>query len=217
MFTPNISNNPTAHRHEPWTATHQPSCIENLVLPVGASYLLSHLQRSGGGISLLLHGTPGCGKTAAACLINPDNLYLARIPTDEAHLVEELNRQLSVAAEQEGRLAVVVDDGDNLKPSTQAALCNLIDESTGYADFIITANDPTRLSLALRSRLLAVDLVQEADLEAFEEAESFLRGIATSEGETHVSDVALRTLVESHYPDFRTMLLRLQHDLMYVR
>jgi replication-associated recombination protein RarA len=58
-----------------WAIKYRPTSIGEVILPKQIENRLRAFSKNSGGFSVLFHGSPGCGKTTVAKIINPDNTY----------------------------------------------------------------------------------------------------------------------------------------------
>jgi len=67
-----------------WAQRYRPTTINELILPLSLTEKLNRLVTASCGMSLLFHGAPGCGKTTAALLLNPENTYFINCTTSNS-------------------------------------------------------------------------------------------------------------------------------------
>lgn len=197
-----------------WSQKHRPSSIEEVILPDGIGSKLKQLVKLQGGLSLLFHGRAGCGKTTVAKLINPNNtLYINCTAENSINMVRELERRCSSVTLDGGRRVVLLDEADYLSKDAQAALRGAVESLSVANDFVMTANDPWRLSDPIRSRFYSVCFDFENDNDLKVDMKARLWNIAHEEGYTDVTDQQIFEIVEYCFPDMRRMLKSLQFQL----
>ena len=195
-----------------WAQKYRPESFEEVILSDEMRRKLSRIVNQRGGISMLFWGRPGCGKTTVAKLINRDNTVLINCSTnnsiDTIRWIESNFRTRTLTGQ---RRLLLLDEADNLSADAQAAIRGVSEALSEYNDFVLTANDPNKLSEAVRSRFLPVEF--NLDLE---ETRLLVRNrlceIATIEGFTNVEDSVIERAIK-FYPDLRRMTKALQFEL----
>lgn len=200
-----------------WSQRYRPNSMDDLVLPDSFGVKLRKIAANKGGMSLLFYGKPGMGKTTAAKLINPEGTYHLNCTLDNSvAMVKELKRNCTAYPIDSERRLVLLDEADFLTDAAQAGLRGAVEELSVVNDFVMTANEPERLSAAIRSRffpvhfdfLLTDDYLQDLAVRLWE--------IADCEGYGDVDMHLLRALVRRNFPDIRKMIKALQFELMSV-
>jgi DNA polymerase III delta prime subunit len=110
------------------------------------------------------------------------------------------------------RRLLLLDEGDQLTPEAQEAIKGVVEELSQFNDFVMTSNNPNKLSEAVRSRFLPVkfDLETEGARLAVRQR---LEQIVAWEGFT-LPDEAVWSECLKSYPDMRRMIKTLQFELM---
>lgn len=198
-----------------WAQKYRPTKFDDLILPPALSTRLRKLVVDKGGMSLMFHGKPGCGKTTVAKLINPDEiLFINCTMKNSIEMVRNLERTCSALTFSGARRVVVLDEADYLSKDAQAALRGLVEEYSSNNCFIMTANEPQRLSVAVKSRfhLVAFDFMASSE---FKQALlDRLRVIATRKNYPEVEEAFLKSVVRQCFPDIRSMIKTMQYELM---
>ncbi len=198
-----------------WAQKYRPQTIEDMVLPKQLQGRLTKLVKNNGGMSLLFHGRPGSGKTTIAKMISPDNTLFINCTTNNSiDMVRGLERSCSSVTLDGKRRVVVLDEADYLSKDAQAALRGTVEFLSSSNDFIMTANEPDRLTEAIRSRFLPIHFDFLASTEFKAEISRRLRVIAVSEGRGDIEDTHIRSIVTQYFPDIRRMIKTLQFELM---
>ena len=191
---------------------YRPKSFDEVILSDEMRRKLSRVVNQQGGISMLFWGRPGCGKTTVAKLINRDNTVLINCSTnnsiDTIRWIESNFRTRTLSGQ---RRLLLLDEADNLSADAQAAIRGVSEALSEYNDFVLTANDPNKLTEAVRSRFLPVEF--NLDLE---ETRLLVRNrlceIATIEGFSNVEDSVIERAIK-FYPDLRRMTKALQFEL----
>lgn len=197
-----------------WGLKYRPNSLEDVLMEGELKSRLSKLVSQKGGLSLLFWGRPGCGKTSVAKLINPENTVFINCSTNNSiDTVRWIESQFQAGVVTGGRRLLLLDEADNLTPDAQAAIRAVSEELAIHNDFVLTANDPNKLSEAVRSRFLPVKFDLEKTEQITKELIDRMADIARKEGYGSVPEEHLKGIVERTFPDMRRMIKTLQLEL----
>jgi len=194
-----------------WSQKYRPRQMEDLILPPDLSKPLIKLARTKEGPSMLFHGSPGTGKTTAATLINPSSAYLLNCTVNNSlNMVRELERSCSSCTLWGERRVVILDEADYLTEAAQAGLRGVVEQLSMSNLFIMTANEPERLSPAIKSRFLPMkfELLLSDDMR--QRLKDRLTKILALEGQSSFPEAQLNFVIAKNFPDLRKILKTLQ-------
>jgi replication-associated recombination protein RarA len=197
-----------------WGIKYRPRRLEDVLMTSWLKRSLSKVVQQKGGISLLFWGRPGCGKTTVAKLINPENTVFINCSTNNSiDTIRWIESEFVSGVVTGDRRLLLLDEADNLTTEAQAAIRAVSEELAIHNDFILTANDPNKLSEAVRSRFLPLkfDLEKSDDLTL--ELKTLLRRISQLEGLSLPNEKSLEEIVEKTFPDVRRMIKTLQIEM----
>lgn len=197
-----------------WSQKYRPQTMGEMVLPQSIGNSLRSLAKNKGGMSLLFYGKPGMGKTTAAKLINPEETYhLNCTLLNSVAMVKDLERTCSSVPLSGERRLVLLDEADFLTEAAQAGLRGAVEFLSCANDFVMTANEPDRLSPAIRSRFLPVHFDFLLTEEYLEDLAIHLWTIAKSEGIKNIDMRLIKAIVRDNFPDIRKMIKTLQFQI----
>jgi len=197
-----------------WSQKYRPQTIGEVILPAHIKSQIVNIVNSGGGMSLLFHGRAGCGKTTVAKLINPENTLPINCTADNSiDMVRKLRNTCSSLTVYGDRRLILFDEADYLTKDAQAALRGVTEELSITNDFIMTANDKTRLSEPIMSRFYPVHFDFLLTETIRNEMAKRLMHIAHKEGYAELKIAYVNSIIKQNFPDMRKMVKQLQFEL----
>lgn len=198
-----------------WGQRYRPTTIQDVILSSGLKNKLNHIVGQKGGVSLLLYGRPGCGKTTVAKLINPENtVYINCSTNNSIDTIRWIEGEFASGMVTGGRRLLLLDEADNLTLDAQAAIRGVSEELSLYNDFILTANDPNRLTEAVRSRFTPISFDMTFSEEMIQVITERLCFICESEGFSKPNMNLINSVIQQTFPDLRRMVKTLQLELI---
>lgn len=199
-----------------WAQKYRPRCIDDVILPKKMHEQLKKLVLNNGGMSLLLHGTPGTGKTTVANLISPDNTYHINCATDNSvDMVRQLPQFCSAVSFNGSRKVVLFDEADSLSNKVQVALRGVVEKYSVTTDFVMTANEPKLLGDAIKSRFLPVHFDSLVTEEIKVRITQRLKYIVLNECDLEISSEDVQAIIDDSFPDMRSIIKRIQFEFEF--
>jgi DNA polymerase III delta prime subunit len=201
-----------------WVERYRPTSLGELILPSELRRRLAIVTKNKGGISLLLYGRPGVGKTTFASLIRPE--CTLRVDCSLNGKIESIRNLMSACStygftETEagvGRRLVLLDEADYLSKEAFDAIRHLIEKFNVVNDFVLTTNHIHKIPEAIQSRCLPVHFNPEAYPELKFSLRNRLKEILRLENITEVSDSEVDRIVNNTFPDLRRAIKLLQFN-----
>lgn len=194
-----------------WAQKYRPTCLEEMVLPMAWKQALIQQRDQSEGLSLLLHGPAGSGKTTAGMLINPSHTHKINCSVQNGiemvrNLVEMTNRNYLFG----GMRVVLLDEADYLTREAQAGLRATMEDHSSENMYVFTANLVSNLIQPLQSRLMALDFSQIAgDINLRDEMVARATHVLQQE-QIEATPSQVSAVVREHFPDMRQVLKKLQ-------
>lgn len=199
-------------KHTLFVEKYRPDTLEGYI---GNEQFTADLQKwieEGNLPNLLLHGSPGTGKTTAAKLIvkniQCDFIYINCSDENGIDTIRETVKQFASAATFQPIKVVILDEADFLTINAQAALRNIIESFSGNTRFIFTCNFVERIIEPLQSRLTLYELSSPP----IKQMARHLANILDKESiEYDTKDLSI--IVKKTYPDIRRALNTIQGSI----
>ena len=199
-------------KHTLFVEKYRPDTLDGYI---GNEHFIADLQKwitEGNLPNLLLHGSPGTGKTTAAKLIvkniQCDFIYINCSDENGIDTIRETVKQFASAATFQPIKVVILDEADFLTINAQAALRNIIESFSGNTRFIFTCNFVERIIEPLQSRLTLYELNSPPIKQVARHLASIL------DKESIVFDNKdLSVIVKKTYPDIRRALNTIQGSI----
>ena len=155
--------------------------------------------------NLLLHGTPGTGKTTLAKLIvnnfNCDYLYINASDERGIDTIRDKVQGFASSASFKPIKIVILDESDFLTIQAQASLRNIIETYSRTTRFILTCNYVERIIEPLQSRCQVLKITPPSKKEVAKHV-----SIVLDNEEINYELTDLVSVVNKHYPDVRKIL-----------
>jgi len=185
-----------------WVEKYRPDAIEGYIGNESFINDLNQWIQENSIPNLLLHGTPGTGKTTAAKIIvkniNCDYLYLNCSDENGIDTIRDKVKQFASSASFKPLKVVILDEADFLTINAQAALRNVIEAFSTTTRFIFTCNYVERIIDPLQSRLSSYELKM---LDMKQIAKHLQKILDKEYIKYELKDLAV--IVKKTYPDIR--------------
>jgi putative ATPase len=194
----------------------RPVNIDELTLPEGLKATMTKWIAKGSIPNLLFYGKPGTGKTSAARIIAKElGCELHSINgshnSGDKTMVNNIQNVCSSFSLFQVPKIIHIDEADGLSNTVQNALKCIVEECSTNVRFIMTANDVSRLSAAMRSRFTSIFF----DPPHQHRAEILTKLVKTYEAKLanlglDYDPVRVNEIVRIFFPDLRTVANRFE-------
>jgi len=192
-----------------WVEEFRPNKISDMILSDYQTELFNKFLVEKSIPHLLLYGNVGSGKTTIA------KILLSTIDCDSMELNASSDRGIAVVRDKILQFAmiqslkplkiVLLEEADAVTYDFQYSLRNLMETYSDNTRFILTCNYSNKIIEPIRSRCQLVEFREFGKPACFKHLSKILelKGITFDKGD-------LLTIVDSYYPDIRTMVNTLQ-------
>lgn len=192
-----------------------PTTWEQIKLPTKIKSILTKMQENPG-YRLLLHSSPGTGKTSTARILVGDTskyqtMYLSGSNDFNIEVLRTKVMQFCTGFSVDQKHKVcIIDECENIRDNIQDAFKILLDQATNVS-FIFITNEIEKVNTAVRSRCttLEYDFTGDDLTEQKRNFVQFIVDVCKAEGIEYDKEGA-KLLYERNFPDFRHVLVLLQ-------
>jgi replication factor C small subunit len=194
-----------------WTERWRPTSFDDLILEEKATIKKFLAQPEEIPSFIFYSSRPGTGKSSLAKIISKtlaaDTLTLNASMDRGIDTIREKVRLFaqSLSSNEKIKRLVFLDEADFITAQGQASLRNLMEEYSDNVFFILTANDTSKIIEPIRSRCLTINFNSPSKKEIYRRLETIC-SIEKIEAEGQ----DLVKLIDTYYPDIRSMILTLQ-------
>ena len=198
-----------------WTEKYRPQKLEDII---GQSRFVRDAETWKDGMpNLLLYGTAGIGKTAAAGVLanyilgeNKQGNFFEINASDDRRLEVVRTTIKDIASTMKvgdvPHKIVLLDEMDGMTPDAQNAMKRLMERYSGNVRFIITCNHRHKIIFPLQSRCANYSFERLTDSQIY----AVLERILLLENQTKIGEEDLETFISSMQGDLRRAITELQ-------
>lgn len=207
-FTDNIFDNL-------WIKKYAPKNINEMVLSEDVRERVKTFIEEGNIPSLLFCGKPGQGKTTLATLLCEEMgattlMINASFDNGIDVIRGKVNNFVQLMSIDGSIKVVILDEADRLSAQSQDALRGMIEENAAHTRFILTANERSRITDALQSRCIAINITPPKN-----EFKSYIINILKQEqiGVKANNKDDVTNMLLKFYPDLRRSIGFIQNKI----
>mgnify|MGYP001216153209 CR=1 FL=1 len=194
----------------------RPSTLADITLPSEYISSFERMLQNGRLLNMVFYGKPGIGKTSAA------RILLRELDADVYELNGSLNsgektmvksiENFAHTVSLRGRPKVCfIDEADQMPASNQDAIRYTIENTSGNTRFLMTANDITKLTRAIKSRCLPICFdLKPLEAAAFVDELSDRYDVKLRSLGLSLDLQRIREIVGLSFPDMRMIANRLE-------
>lgn len=210
----------TDHHIQLFSERMRPQKINDLTVKQAYIEKLQRMVDGRSVMNMLFYGRAGTGKTSAA------RILIKEIDADVYELNGSHNNGDKTMVHGIGDFAttismelrpkiVFIDEADGLTKDVQAALRNLIENCSDRVRFLLTANDETKLTAAIKSRCnpLCFD-PRFGEVEEIVERLTQRYDLALREEGVETDTQRVRQIVASRFPDMRSIANAMEFEYL---
>lgn len=197
----------------------RPQNLAELTLPDQTIKNLIRLTKSGSMMNLVFYGRPGIGKTSAARIlldeINADvREFNGSHNKGDKSMINEIEGFAYHASLYNKQKICFIDEADYMPKTVQNALRYIIEKSSSNCRFLMTANDISLVTPAIKSRCLPICF----DVAIANRSEILKRMVEhystkLSELDCPIDKDRISEIVHLYFPDFRSIANSFQMEI----
>ena len=196
-----------------WVEKYIPQTLEGYVGNEVIKNKVSDYLNQGSIQNLLLYGVAGTGKTTLAKLIaNNLNCDLLYINASDERGIDTIREKIIPFASTMGFSdikIIILDEADYITPQAQATLRNTMESFSGNTRFILTCNYLERIISPLQSRCQTLEIKPPSKQDVAWRCVDICK-----EEKVDIDNIALKTIVNAHYPDIRKIINTIQGSVV---
>jgi replication-associated recombination protein RarA len=197
----------------------RPKTLSDLVIDDRLRKRLDKCIQGNSVMNMTFYGSPGVGKTSAARIllseIDADVLELnGSLSEGDKKIVRRIELFAGSCSLLHKKKVVFIEEADKLTKEVQEALRYVIENTSDNCRYILTVNDITKITDAIKSRCLPTcfdpprDKINAILDEAIEVYRERLRS-----NDVNIDDYIIRDVIQTYFPDFRSIANHFQMEM----